>query len=479
MDSETFRRYGHEVVDWVADYMKNVGDYPVLPMVAPGELRSQLPAEPPDGGEPMDAILADFERLILPGITHWNHPRWFAYFPANNSGPSILAELIAAGLGVNAMNWQTSPSATELEERVMDWLRRMIGLPEDFHGVIQDTASTATLCALICARERTTEFTVNQRGLTAWPAHQPLRIYASQEAHSSVEKGVRLAGFGSENLVKIPVDERYAMDPAQLAAWIASDRASGFIPCAVVATVGTTSSTAVDPVPELVRIARREELWLHVDAALAGSAAILPEKRWLLDGCDGVDSLVFNPHKWLFTNFDCSAFFVRQPDVLTAAMSILPEYLRTDQDRRVTNYRDWGIQLGRRFRALKLWFVIRNFGVEGLRERLRNHIAWAADFAGWVDDSPVFERLAPVPVNTVCFRFNPGRGRANPIPEEELDRRNKALMNAVNATGRIYLSHTRLGGRYCLRLCVGQTQTRRDDVVLAWELLRECAEKLS
>ena len=478
MDPETFRRYGHEVVDWVADYMKNVGDYPVLPMVAPGELRSQLPAEPPDGGESMDAILADFQRLILPGITHWNHPRWFAYFPANNSGPSILAELMAAGLGVNAMNWQTSPSATELEERVMDWLRRMIGLPEDFRGVIQDTASTATLCALICARERTTDFTVNQRGLTAWPAHRPLRIYASQEAHSSVEKGVRLAGFGSENLVKVPVDGRFAMDPAQLAARIASDRTAGYVPCAVVATVGTTSSTAVDPVPDLVRIARREGLWLHVDAALAGSAAILPEKRWLLDGCDGVDSLVFNPHKWLFTNFDCSAFFVRQPAVLTAAMSILPEYLRTDQDRQVTNYRDWGIQLGRRFRALKLWFVIRNFGVEGLRERLRNHIAWAAEFAGWVDESPSFERLAPVPVNTVCFRFNPGQGEAAPLPEEELDRRNKALMDAVNATGRIYLSHTRLGGRYCLRLCVGQTQTRREDVRLAWELLQKASEEI-
>jgi aromatic-L-amino-acid decarboxylase len=479
MDSETFRRHGHEVVDWVADYLRDAGNYPVLPKVQPGQIRAQLPPQPPAGGEPMEAILRDFRNVILPGITHWNHPRWFAYFPANNSGPSILAELISAGLGVNAMNWQTSPAATELEERVMDWVRQMIGLPEEFRGVIQDTASTATLCALICARERASGFSVNRRGLPAWPAHRPFRIYASQEAHSSVEKGVRLAGFGSENLVKIPVDGKFAMDPAPLAAWIAADRASGYTPCAIVATVGTTSSTAVDPVPELARIALREGLWLHVDAALAGSAAILPEKRWLLEGCDGADSLVFNPHKWLFTNFDCSAFFVRRPEALTAAMSILPEYLRTDQDRQVTNYRDWGIQLGRRFRALKLWFVIRSFGVEGLQTKLRDHIAWAAEFAGWVDESPAFERLAPVPVNTVCFRFNPGKVKAEPAPEEELDRRNKALMDAVNATGRIFLTHTRLGGRYCLRLCVGQTQTRRDDVALAWELLQQCAGKLT
>jgi aromatic-L-amino-acid decarboxylase len=477
MDGDTFRRYGHEVVDWVADYMEQVGDYPVLPPVAPGEIRNQLPAAPPGRGESMDAILDDFRRIILPGITHWNHPRWFAYFPANNSGPSILAELISAGLGVNAMNWQTSPAATELEETVMDWLRQMIGLPEEFRGVIHDTASTATLCALICARERISDFAINRQGFYAWPTDRPLRFYASQEAHSSVEKGARLAGLGSDHLVKVPVDGSFAMDPDALEGLIAADLARGFSPCAILATVGTTSSTAVDPVPELAAVARRHGLWLHVDAALAGSAAILPEKRHLLEGCGEADSLVFNPHKWLFTNFDCSAFFVRRPEVLTAAMSILPEYLKTDQDRRVTNYRDWGIQLGRRFRALKLWFVIRHFGVEGLQAKLRDHIAWAGEFAGWVDASPDFERLAPVPVNTVCFRLNSGKGGSVTPSEEELDRRNKALMDAVNATGRIYLTHTRLGGRFCLRLCVGQTQTRREDVSLAWSLLKETAAR--
>jgi len=475
MDSASFRRYGHELVDWVADYMDHADRYPVRPRVQPGDIRAQLPAAPPEGAEDWDRILADFRDIVMPGITHWNHPRFFAYFPCNHSGPAILGELLSAGLGVNAMNWQTSPAATELEEVVMDWLRQMLGLPPAFRGAIQDTASTATLAALIAARERLTRGAVNRDGLGAWP--ERLRVYTSAEAHSSVEKDMMVAGFGAANLVKVPVDADYAMDPAALERLIAVDRAAGLAPCAVVATVGTTSSTAVDPVPAIAAIARRHALWLHVDAALAGSAAILPEGRGLLAGVAEADSFVFNPHKWLFTNFDCSAFFCRDPETLVAAMSVTPEYLKTAHDRRVTNFRDWGVQLGRRFRALKLWFVIRSYGVEGLRAMLREHLALAREFAAWVDAQPDFERLAPVPVNTVCFRFNPWRAAGGGDPAA-LDRLNAALLEAVNATGRIMISHTKLGGRYTLRMCIGQTRTHREHVLEAMAIFRAAASSL-
>jgi aromatic-L-amino-acid decarboxylase len=418
----------------------------------------------------MEAVIEDFRRIILPGITHWNHPRFFAYFPANHSGPSILAELLSAALGINAMLWQTSPAATELEERVMDWLRQMLGLPGEFRGVIQDTASTATLCALICARERSSGFRINEKGFMGGVMDGALRIYTSGEAHSSVEKDARIAGFGSQNVVKVDVDAAFAMVPEDLEKRILADRNSGLIPCCVVATVGTTSSTALDPLRPIGEIARRYGLWLHVDAALAGSAAILPEKRWILDGIELVDSFVFNPHKWLFTNFDCSAFFVRDPEALTRTLSILPEYLKTDLDRQVTNFRDWGIQLGRRFRALKLWFVIRSYGVEGLRTKLRDHLRWAQEFKEWVEKDPDFEILAPVPLNTVCFRFNPwGEGAS----AEDLERLNKAVLDEVNRSGRIFITHTKLKGDFSLRLCVGQTQTQRHHVREAWEALCE------
>lgn len=473
MDGATFRKYGYQAVDWVADYMDTVERYPVLAQVAPGDIRRRLPATPPAAGEDMEDILRDFQEIILPGITHWNHPRFFAYFPANTSGPSILAELLTAGLGVNAMLWQTSPAATELEEHVMDWLRQLLRLPADFRGVIQDSASGATLCALLCAREQSTHFGVNADGFTAGAAGGPLRVYASREAHSSVEKGLKVAGFGARNLVKVAVDSAYAMDPADLERRIADDLAQGARPCCVCATVGTTSSTAVDPVPEISRIASRYGLWLHVDAALAGSAALLPEKRWLLDGVDTADSFVFNPHKWLFTNFDCSAFFCRKPEVLTSTLSILPEYLKTGQDSAVTNFRDWGIPLGRRFRALKLWFVVRYYGVEGLQLMLREHLELAGDFAGWVEASPIFELLAPVPLNTVCFRFNPGKDTGRVYLEEQLETWNKELLDEVNRGGRIFITHTRLGGRYTLRVSVGQTGTRREHVAEAWEVIQE------
>ncbi len=478
MDAENFRRYGHEVVDWVADYIRDVERYPVLPRVTPGEIRRRLPVRAPAQAESMDEILRDFREIILPGVTHWNHPRFFAYFPANHSGPAILGELLSAALGVNGMVWQSCPSATELEQVVMDWLRRLLELPEEFRGVIQDTASTATLCALLCARERATGFEVNRRGFPAGDARGALRVYASREAHSSVEKGVKIAGFGSENLVSIAVDADFALDPRNLEARIREDLARGARPCCVVATVGTTSSTALDPLAPIAEVARRHGLWMHVDAALAGSAAILPEKRAILEGIEGADSFVFNPHKWLFTNFDCSAFFCRAPEVLVRTMAITPEYLKTGADEVAANLRDWGIPLGRRFRALKLWFVLRAFGVEGLQQRLREHLALAQEFKRWVDESPDFERLAPVPLQTICFRYHPGRTAGAAQSQATLDALNQALLAEVNRTGTIYITHTRLNGAYSLRMSIGQTQTRREHVVQAWEAIREAAGRI-
>jgi aromatic-L-amino-acid decarboxylase len=472
MDVDVFRRHGHELIDWVADYLEHVDRYPVLSRVTPGEVREQLPPHPPDQGESMDAILTDFQQIILPGVTHWNHPRFFAYFPANNSGPSILGELLSATLGINAMLWQTCPAATELEELVMDWLRQLLELPADFRGVIQDTASTATLCALLCARERSTDYAVNAAGFAAGDDGGALRVYTSSEAHSSVEKGAKVAGFGAENVVRVDVDHEYAMDPADLERHLRADLATGLRPCCIVATVGTTSSTAVDSLRPLAEIARRHGLWLHVDAALAGSAAILPEKRWLLDGVEQVDSFVFNPHKWLFTNFDCSAYFTRDVQALIRTLAIQPEYLKTDRDQEVTNYRDWGIPLGRRFRALKLWFVMRYYGVEGLRDRVREHIRLAGEFGGWVSESEHFELMAPIPVNTVCFRFHPWCGTTDAPAPPELNRLNKELLDEVNADGRIYLTHTKLGDRFTLRFCVGQTGTRAEHVAEGWECLQ-------
>jgi len=468
MDPELFRRHGHEVIDWVADYLQDVQQYPVMSPVQPGEIRSQLPDSPPDEGEAMETILTDFRNIILPGVTHWNHPRFFAYFPANNSGPSILGELLSAGLGVNSMLWQTSPAATELEELVLDWLRQMLALPAEFRGVIQDTASTATLCALLCPREKTTDQAVNEQGFVAGAKQGALRVYTSTEGHSSVSKGAKIAGFGGENVVAVAVDENFAMDPDDLELRIEADLAAGLRPCAVVATVGTTSSTALDPLEPIGKICEQHGLWLHVDAALAGSAAILPEKRFLHDGIERADSFVFNPHKWLFTNFDCSAYFVRDADLLVQTLTILPEYLRTSRQDQVTDYRDWGIPLGRRFRALKLWFVLRHYGVEGLRAKLREHIALAEEFAGWVDEHPYFERPAPVTVNTVCFRFLPPDQDGAPLPVEELDRINKQLLDELNAGGHIYLTQTKLRDRYTIRFVVGQSTTRREHVVDGW-----------
>jgi aromatic-L-amino-acid decarboxylase len=467
MDNQAFRDFGHQFVDWVADYLDGSEKYPVLSRVKPGDIKARLPLDPPKQAEPMARIFADFREIILPGITHWQHPGWFAYFPANNSPASVLAEILTAGLGSQCMIWQTSPAAAELEDRVLEWLRRMLGLPEGMAGVIQDTASTATLCALLSAREKATGFASNQSGFKAG-----LTVYASDQTHSSIEKGVKIAGFGIDNLRLIPTDEAYAMIPEKLEAAIGKDKKRGLAPACVVATIGTTSSTAVDPLAAIGRICQRYDVWLHVDAAFAGSACILPEMRSLLEGSEFMDSFVMNPHKWLFTNFDCSAYFVKDPGLLVRTFEIHPEYLKTGVDAHVKNYRDWGIQLGRRFRALKLWFVIRSYGVEGLQALLREHIRLAQLFKGWVEKDRRFELLAPVPFSLVCFRFNDGR------KNKALNTFNKTLLEKINAEGRVFLTHTTLRGRYALRMAIGQRTTQERHVHEAWELVIRKAEEL-
>jgi aromatic-L-amino-acid decarboxylase len=454
----------------MADYLAGVAELPVTPAVAPGQIRRALPAAPPVAAEPFEAMFRDFREFILPGMTHWNHPGWFAYFPCNNSPPSILAEMLTSAMGAQCMSWATSPAATELEQVTMDWLRQMLGLPDAFVGVIQDTASTATLVALLSARERVTGGSAGAGGLRGGP---PIAVYASTEAHSSVDKAVKLAGFGLSRLRRIPTDERYALRPELLEQAVTEDIGAGIRPACVVASVGTTSSTAIDPVPAIGTICRRHGIWLHVDAAYAGPAAIVPELRWVLDGVELADSLVLNPHKWLLTNFDCTAYYVRDPAALVAAFQATPEYLRTAYDPEVVNFRDWGIQLGRRFRALKLWFVLRSYGVEGLQAMIRRHVALARELEAWVRDDPAFELMAPVPLGLVCFRYRrPG------LDEAELDELNARLLARVNASRRVFLTHTRLGGRYVIRLVVGQRTTERHHVEEAWRLLREAAQAL-
>lgn len=468
MDHQAFRRYGHELIDWVADYFEQVEDYPVRAQVQPGDIKSQLPAEPPRSDEGMDRIFADFKTILMPGMTHWQHPGWFAYFPANNSPPSVLGELLTAGLGAQCMIWQTSPAAAELEEVVMDWLRQMLGLPSGMTGVIQDTASTATLCALLAARERATDFAANLGGV-----RQPLTVYTSEEGHSSIDKGVKIAGYGIENLRRIPTDEHFAMIPEALDAALRQDRGRGMQPACVIATLGTTSSTALDPLEPIGEICARHGVWFHVDAAFGGTAALLEEKRGMLKGAERLDSFVFNPHKWMLTNFDCSAFFVKDPGMLIRTFEIHPEYLKTGHDAVVRNYRDWGIQLGRRFRALKLWFVIRSYGVEGLRAMVREHLRLAELFKGWVEADERFELMAPVNLSLVCFRLRkPGASEA------ELARLNAELLERVNAGGRVYLTHTALKGRYAIRMAIGQRSTAERHVREAWELLTTHAASL-
>jgi aromatic-L-amino-acid decarboxylase len=473
MDDPTFRAWAHRLADWMADYRENVSQRRILPTAGPGDIAAQLPPEPPPLGTGMEEIMADFERIVLPGMMHWNHPGWFGYFPANNSGPSILAEMLTATIGAQCMSWQTSPAATELEQVTLDWLRRMLDLPEGFRGVIHDTASSATLVAVLMARERATKGRSRREGPTA-PGSDRLRLYTSREAHASVEKAVFLAGLGADNLRRIDVDADRAMDPEALEAAIRSDLAAGCLPAAVLATVGTTSSTALDPLSAIGAVCSRHGAFLHVDAAYAGTAAVLPEKRHILDGVEHADSFVFNPHKWMFVNFDCSAHFVKDVDLLLETCAMDPEYLKTRHDDDVANFRDWGIPLGRRFRALKLWFVIRSFGVEGIRARIRQHIELAAELAERISEHEDFELLAPVPLGLVCFRF-----RKRGLSDSELDEINQRLLEAVNASGKCFLTHTMLEGRFTIRLVVGQEKTTPENVDEVWRHLQEQARQLT
>ena len=470
MNPDEFRRQAHALADWMADYLRDVGQRRIVPDVSPGEIRRSLPAAPPEMAEPFERVAADFRERIMPGMTHWNHPGWFGYFPANHSPPSILAEMLVATLGAQCMSWQTSPAATELEQVVMEWLRQMLGFPAEYTGVIQDTASTATLVALLSARDAATAVP-NDHGAEDLSR---LTVYTSTEAHSSVTKGARLAGYAPDRLRLIAVDDAYAMDPGRLDAAIGADLAAGLRPACIVATIGTTSSTAVDPLRAIGGIARRRGVWLHVDASYAGAAAILPERRACFDGIELADSFVFNPHKWLLTNFPCSAYFVRDVPALLRTFSTTPAYLQTARDPDVVNYRDWGIQLGRQFRALKLWFVIRSYGVEGLRAMLRHHIALAASFRSWVEAEPGFVVAAPSPFGLECFRHEPASLRGD---SAAIDRWNRELLERVNAPGDVYLTHTVLGGRYTLRMAIGQWQTGESHVRRAWELIRGAARE--
>jgi aromatic-L-amino-acid decarboxylase len=460
MTPDEFRRHGHAVVDWIADYQSRIESFPVLSQVKPGQIRASLPVKPPANGEPFDTLLKDVDQLILPGVTHWQSPNWFAYFPCNASGPGILGDLLASGLGVQGMLWSTSPACTELETHVMDWLVGMLGLPQKFlssstgGGVIQDTASSAVLCALLAARERASGYTTNKKG-----GNGRLVAYASTQTHSSLEKAAMIAGIGTDNLRLIEVDDKFAMKPDALARQVEADRKAGLVPCFVCATVGTTSSNAMDPVRAIGEVCRKNNLWLHVDAAMSGTAMVCPEFRHLQDGIELADSYNFNPHKWMGANFDCSCFWVADRQALIQTLSILPEYLRNQatESGAVIDYRDWHIQLGRRFRSLKLWFVIRHYGVAGLQHNVREHVRLAQEFAGWAKNDDRFELAAPVPLNLVCFRHKSG------------DATNQSIMDRLNRGGDLCLTHTKLNGKLTLRLSVGQMNTKARHVENAWK----------
>jgi aromatic-L-amino-acid decarboxylase len=467
---EDFLRAANELSEWIDHYLKKSGEFPVLSKVPPGSIRKALPGNPPEQAEPFDAVWKDFQEIILPGVTHWNHPAFFAYFAITGSAPGILADMLSTTLNVNAMLWKTSPAATELEEVTLRWLAEMLGLPESWFGLIMDTASVGSLCAMAAARE-SLNLEIRTRGTAGRSDLPRLRVYSSEQAHSSIEKGAIVLGFGQEGVRKIGVNERFEMQPQLLESAIQEDLKDGWKPTCVVATVGTTSTASVDPVMEIAKICSRHRIWLHVDAAYAGSAAILPEKRWILKGCEAADSFLMNPHKWLFVPFDCTAFYTRHPDLLAQTFSLVPEYLHTGEHG-IHNMMDYGVQLGRRFRALKLWFVIRMFGVEGLRQALRNHISLAQQFASWVEASRNFELAAPVEFSLVCFRAKSTGTR------EQQDHLNERLMNSVNQTGEAYLSHTKLNGKMTLRLAIGNLQTREMHVRRAWDLLQMHCDQL-
>jgi aromatic-L-amino-acid decarboxylase len=471
LDNEEFRRHGHRFVDWMADYMSSVQDYPVRSQVAPGDVAGKLAAGPPTQSHAIDEIFEDFKSIVMPGMTHWQHPKFFAYFPANSSPPAVLAEMLTSTLAAQCMLWQTSPAATEMETRMMEWLGQMLGLGEGFEGVIQDSASSASLCAILTAREKATDWRANEEGLAAVP---PLAVYVSDEAHTSIEKDVLVAGLGRKSLRKIPTDANYAMMPARLEAAIKADIAAGVTPMAVVACLGATSTGGIDPLRAVGEICRRYGIFFHVDAAWAGSALILDEHRWMIDGIEYVDSFVFNPHKWMFTNFDCSAHFIRDSGALRRTLTIMPEFLKSREGDAVIDYRDWSVPLGRRFRALKLWFVIRSYGIDGLKRKISDHIAWATELADVVENEPDFEIVAPRVLALFCFRYHP----PGCDEEDALKSLNQKLVQAINDDGRLYLTQTDAKGRFAIRFVIGQTSTRRADVIESWDVIKELAANI-
>jgi aromatic-L-amino-acid/L-tryptophan decarboxylase len=471
MKPHEFRKHAHELVEWMADYMETVENFPVKSLIKPGEVFNRIPDMPPMQAESFDSLMRDINDIIMPGITHWQNPNFFAYFPANTSPASVLAEMLTATLGAQCMIWETSPAAAELEEKMMIWLRDLIGLPSCFEGVIQDSASTATLAAILTAREKASDFKVNQDGIDK--SHS-LRVYCSEQTHSSVEKAVKIGGIGKRNLVKIPVLDDFSMNSAKLKEAIELDIKNGFKPCCAVATLGTTGTTAIDNLKAIGEVCKENGVWLHVDAAMAGTALILPEFQWMLNGKEYIDSFVFNPHKWMFTNFDCTAFFIKDAATLIKTFEILPEYLKTRTRGKVNDYRDWGVPLGRRFRALKLWSVIRTYGVEGLRDTVRNHIAIAARLTEKISKETDFEILAPTIISVVCFRYVP-----EGYNEEQINSINEKLNHHLNDSGKLYLSHTVLKGKYTLRMVTAQTNVTDKHVESAWQLIRSTARSIT
>ena len=472
MHKEAFKQHGYQLIDWMADYLANTGEYPVKPNIQPGDIAKQLPAEAPTQAHQLEDIFKDFQEIILPGMTHWQHPQFFAYFPTGVSEASIFAEMLTSAMGAQCMVWATSPAAEELEERMMEWLRDAMGLSKTFTGVIQDSSSSSTLVALLTARVRQSSFKINQRG---FQRKDKYRVYTSDQAHSSVDKGVKIAGFGIGNLVKIETNENFAMIPEALEAAILKDKAMGFTPLCVVSTIGTTSSCAIDPIAKITVICQKYECWHHIDASYAGTALLLPEMQWLAKEANGADSFVFNPHKWMFTNFDCSCYYVKDKSALINTFSILPEYLKTPQDHLVNNYRDWGIPLGRRFRALKLWFVIRSMGVWGLQNKIREHIEWGQRLKEMIADTPGFEILSPVHFNLVCFRYIP----AGVTDEKAINAFNERLIKSLNQTGKILLTQTNLKGKYTSRFVGGNINTSWEGMMEGWKLIKSYAADLS
>ena len=471
MKPEEFRKHAHNFVDWMADYMENVTDYPVKSQSEPGVIYNQINAHFPTEGEDISVIFNDFQEIVMPGITHWQSPNFYAYFNANSSPPSVLAEMLTATLGVQGMKWDTSPASTELENKMMEWLRDAMSIPQSWTGVIQDTGSTSTLASLLTAREMKTGFGINKRG---FEGYTKLRVYCSAETHSSVEKGAKIAGFGKANVIKIPTDDRLELIPEELEKAIQKDLENGFIPCAVVSTLGTTGTTAIDPVDAIGKIAQQYDLWHHIDAAYLGPILLLPEYQFLIKGIERADSLFFNPHKWMLTNFDCSAYFVKDKNALINTFAILPEYLKTSNDDKVDNHCDWGVPLGRRFRSLKLWFVMRYYGLNGIQKILRDHIRMAEWLENEIRDSKDFKMIIPRNVNLVCFHLKPEGIK----DKEQINNMNEALMNQINKTGKIYLTHTKVNGVFTLRIVIGQTNVTENHITEAWDHIQTESAKI-